>query len=322
MEQALIDRMWAHTRQVEAENARRIAVVDPEVIRAWREGRISSQMPADLILHGASKDLYLSFHPEASNANRHSHDFFELLYACRGAAVGEIDGQEVRLAEGSLCIMNPNATHWFRSYEEARDLVLNIVLPKDVFQRTVFRVLFTDPALNAFFLRHQLDAGGRPAFLFLPHLDRDVDAIVGMLMKDYLDPARYSPVVRDSLLALLFASILRAYGESTRTGRHAADEVVAYVDRNHRTATLSEVAARFGYHPKYLSSLLHRATGQTFRTLVASLKLQNAANCLLFTDDPVDRIAALVGYQDTSAFYAGFKAKYGMSPAEYRRAHG
>ena len=80
----------------------------------------------------ASSALFMSFHDELSNSNRHYHDFFELIYVCKGSPIGVINDQEIHLQEGNLCIMNPNAVHYFKKYSEATDLILNIVLPKDL----------------------------------------------------------------------------------------------------------------------------------------------------------------------------------------------
>jgi len=319
MDQELIDRMWSHSRRVDAENDRRAREAGFATARDMFRSDLPTNMPAMLFFTGETRDLFLSFHPEDSNANRHCHEFFELLYVCRGEPVGVIDDQEVRLVEGSLCIMNPNAIHYFKKYREATDLVLNIVLPKDIFQKTIFRVMFTDPVLNAFFLRYQLERARQPSFLFLPRLDRDIGPLVVLLMEEYLDRARYSLVVIESLLTLLFSYVLRAYGDTARPGDQALAEISGYIYRNYRTAGLADVAARFSYHPKYLSMLIHRASGQTFRNLVASIKLQNAANCLVFTDDSIERIVERVGYKDKSSFYSRFRTTYGMSPAEYRR---
>jgi AraC-like DNA-binding protein len=84
---------------------------------------------------------------------------------------------------------------------------------------------------------------------------------------------------------------------------------------------MASVADHFNYHPKYLSSLLHKQTGQTFRDLIVHIKLQNALNYLLYTDYSIEQIVDLIGYKDKSSFYSLFKKEYSMSPDRYRKQY-
>lgn len=261
----------------------------------------------------------MSFHHEASNSHRHYHDFFELIYVCKGSPIGVINDQEIRLKEGDICIMNPNAVHYFKKYAEQTDLILNIVLPKDVFQKSIFQVLFHDPVLNAFFIRYRLENKKQPSFLYLQSPDTDIDSLIELLLKEYLDKKQYSRVIIESLLTLIFSFILRYYTEKSQNTSSAITEITDYIYMNYQTVTMDSLAAQFSYHPKYLSSLVHKHTGQTFRELIVSIKLQNAINYLLYADFNIERIVDLIGYKDKSSFYSLFKKKYGMSPSEFRK---
>ncbi len=317
MNQQLIDKLWEHTDKVDDENAK-CAVLPAEEKEPRYPGH-PRLLPTVFFFHDSQTSLFMSFHHESANSMRHYHDFFELIYVCKGSPIGVINDQEIQLHQGNICIMNPNAVHYFKKYSEKTDLILNIVLPKDIFQKSIFRILFHDPVLNAFFIRYRLENERQPSFLYLKHLDKDIDQLFEILLKEYLDKKQYSQVIIESLLTLIFSFILRNYNEKSSRGNDTVADIIDYIYLNYQEVSLDTLAAHFNYHPKYLSSLLHKYTDQTFRDLIVDIKLQNALNYLLYTDYSVENVAALVGYKDKSSFYNIFKKEYGMSPAMYRK---
>lgn len=318
MEQYLIDKLWRHSYQCYEESTKKESVtVQPGEVKQFPP-HSPNLLSASMFFHDADT-LFMSFHPEATNSYKHYHDFFELIYVCKGNPIGIINDQEIQLQEGNLCIMNPNAVHYFKKYSLRTDLILNILLPKDLFQKSIFQILFNDPVLNTFFIRYQLENENQPSFLYLQHLDKDIDLLIELLLKEYLDKKKYSHVIIGSLLTLIFSIILRNNTQKTSHSNSAMADIIDYIYLNYLTVSMESVASQFNYHPKYLSSLIHKQTGQTFRDLLVNIKLQNAVNYLLYTDYTIDQIVDLIGYQDKSSFYSYFKKVYGTSPAEYRK---
>ncbi len=315
MEQYLIDKLWEHTDKVDKENEKKAKTGAKEREQVNRP----RLLPASHFFHNTSASLFMSFHHESANSMKHYHDFFELIYVCKGSPVGVINDRELRLHEGNLCIMNPNAVHYFKKYSEEKDLILNIVLPKDIFQKSIFRILLGDPVLNAFFIRYRLENEKQPSFLYLEHLDKDTDCLLEMLLKEYLDKKQYSQVIIESLLTLIFSFILRNYNEKSSRGGDTVTEIINYIYLNYQDVNIKTLAVQFNYHPKYLSFLIHRHTAQTFRELLVNIKMQNALDYLVYTDHSIENIALLVGYKDKSSFYNIFKKEFKISPAAYRK---
>ena len=212
MDQKLIDKLWEHTDRFEREHSNEQsdehATCSPSLLT-------SSYFFRDVFT-----TLYLCFHHEAANHMEHYHDFFEIIYVCKGNPIGVIDHQEILLKEGNLCIMNPNAVHYFKEYSESSDLILNIVLPKSLFQKSIFRILFNDPVLNAFFIRYRIENVAQPSFLYLPFLDVNIDQLLELLVKEYLNKKEYSQVIIEALLTLIFSFLLRSYKSSSNLGIH------------------------------------------------------------------------------------------------------
>lgn len=310
MDPKLIDRLWEHTDRFDQEHGKE---QNQEEI-----SRSPALLSASYFFRDTSS-LYLCLHHEAANDMKHYHDFFEIIYVCKGDPIGVIDGQEIPLKEGNLCIMNPNAVHYFKKYTETTDLILNIVLPKSLFQKSIFRILFNDPVLNAFFIRYRIENEAQPSFLYLPYLDVDINQLLELLVKEYLNRKEYSQVIIEALLTLIFSFLLRSYKSSSKAGNSLIAEILDYIYLNHKSVTLMTLAAHYNYHPKYLSFLLHKQTGQSFRDLLVKIKLQSAANYLIYTSNSVEQIVELIGYKDKSSFYSMFKKEYGCSPSIYRK---
>lgn len=84
------------------------------------------------------------------------------------------------------------------------------------------------------------------------------------------------------------------------------------------TLTLDEVAARLHLSPRSLHRRLEEE-GSSFRAIKDALRRDLALARLAKSRDSVARIAAELGYADTSAFYRACVDWTGISPANYRR---
>ena len=95
--------------------------------------------------------------------------------------------------------------------------------------------------------------------------------------------------------------------------------VLDYV-RSHVTEglVLEDVAKVFFVSPNYLSSIIHKETGITYRQHVIDAKITVAKQMLDDTRMRVEEIAYAVGYENYVSFYNVFKKVERMSPTEYR----
>ncbi|MBA3684410.1 MAG: AraC family transcriptional regulator [Planctomycetes bacterium] len=82
--------------------------------------------------------------------------------------------------------------------------------------------------------------------------------------------------------------------------------------------SVAALAARMHCSPPTLHRLCARYDGVRPMAMVHRLRMERAAGLLVQTDDPLKRIAEMVGYNGPFAFSAAFKRWCGMSPQEYR----
>ncbi len=320
MEQQYIDMLWHRTN----ENIVRMRhETDDDKLRE-KMGRFSQYrpqpLPADLFLKD-DRPVFISFHDAEGNANKHYHDFFEMNYVVKGNPIGVIDNHDLAMAQGGLCLMNPNAVHYYESYDAVEDLILNIVLPKTTFEKHFFLPMLSDPILNAFFLRYSMASNDQPSFIYIPTLGRHGQSLIEMLVKEYLEQPHYTQTVTESIITLLFALIMRGYEQQGYEPTRPIEKILTYMYEHYRDCDLKALAAHFGYHPKYLSSLIHKETGQTYRDLMTQIRLKSSEHYLLYTDYNMDQIVTAIGYKEKSSFYTSFKKQYKESPGHYRRRH-
>jgi len=87
----------------------------------------------------------------------------------------------------------------------------------------------------------------------------------------------------------------------------------------HGRAELAEVAQRLGMSQRTLARRL-ASEGQTFGDILNGLRFDLAKRYLRENDLQISKVAWLLGYQETSAFYHAFKRWAGKTPMQIRSA--
>lgn len=71
----------------------------------------------------------------------------------------------------------------------------------------------------------------------------------------------------------------------------------------------------------YVNRIFKNKTGQTLNEYIGDVRIKNALEMLMQTDDTLEHIALCAGYGSANYFYSVFKKKYGVTPAEYRNVY-
>lgn len=95
--------------------------------------------------------------------------------------------------------------------------------------------------------------------------------------------------------------------------------VIAFFDANlHRQIRMIEVAELSGLSHSRLDHLFKAEVGQSPTQYLQELRLKKACQLLETTGLKITQVGQAVGYQDHSHFFRNFKARFGMTPSEYR----
>lgn len=131
-----------------------------------------------------------------------------------------------------------------------------------------------------------------------------------------------SNTVQHSLITLILAEIIRA--TSTKNNHLSKSSLVSsalqYIQQYGLTPiSLSDVAAAVGRTPAHVAATVKSETGFTVGTWITSSRIAKAAQLLQHSNIPIDQIAPLIGWQDTTHFIRQFRNIYGTTPAVWRR---
>lgn len=254
---------------------------------------------------------------------RHSHNYVEIMYMCRGKTVHRIDGDAlVTLEAGELLFLNRHASHAIQR-ADAGDIAVNfIVLPQ--FFDEAFNMAGMDNVLSRFLLGELYTGGAAVSYLHfrvrevLP-VQNLVENMVWTLVNRQPGARRINQVTMGLLLLQLMH-----YTECIDMSRNGSirspmvEAALREIEENYRAASLTDVAAAFHVGLPYLSAEVKRATGSTFKELLLHKRLDKAARLLRETRLTIQEVCAEVGYDNTSYFHRVFRRRYGKSPKEYR----
>lgn len=225
------------------------------------------------------------------NYKRHAHPYLELLYFTEGG--GEIDVSGQQLCAGILdTIVYPAGWEHQEQASAAR-------------QREIICLWIELPELQ----------------LEKPIQIRDHDNLFGRLFS-YLYREANRPDASDHVLEygmkLLLTELLRCDEHQTRTPERL-QLAMQYLQANYaKPVTLSQLAALEHVSVSYLSRQFHRYTGKTVITYLNELRVQAAQALLIQTDEPVETIAGMTGFESPKYFSRIFRAQMGVSPKNYR----
>ena len=96
-------------------------------------------------------------------------------------------------------------------------------------------------------------------------------------------------------------------------------QIDSYIENNIKTANLEGLSKILGYSTVYTGRLVKETTGKSFSKAVQSKRCSIAAEKLLNTDLPVEKIIEDLGYENESFFRKIFKDNYGNNPLDYRK---
>ncbi|HXX51445.1 MAG TPA: AraC family transcriptional regulator [Xanthobacteraceae bacterium] len=172
-------------------------------------------------------------------------------------------------------------------------------------------------AIKLMHRRTQLPARLKSLFGCKVVFGSDIDEVA------YRQPFRDTPIVDadpylNSLLVKYCEEALANRRIGSGTWRLRVENAIAPL-LPHGRAELAEVAHRLGISQRTLARRL-ASEGQTFGEILNGLRFDLAKRYLQEHDLQISKVAWLLGYQETSAFYHAFKRWTGKTPMQLRSA--
>lgn len=255
----------------------------------------------------------------------HVHTNLNLNYVYSGSCHYQVNGTEVLLKEGDLCIVNRHVLRSKGRLSE-KDIVFNISLSNDFFSRAFIMGLGETSILSTFLFSAITENNHHDGYMIFQNNHKNTIAFLNQLICEYFQNDTFSKHAIEALFSLIFIQLIRDYQKnSTKKVAPISNktshmlEIIDYIEKNARTCTLKETALLFNYHPKYLSQLIKQTFNKTFKEIQTEQRMKNAIQLLRYSELSIAEISQNVGISNVSQFYKNFSALYTLSPNEYRK---
>ncbi len=253
----------------------------------------------------------------------HRHNYVEIIYMCSGSTTHIINGNTtVKLERGDLLFMNQNITQEILP-AELGDVAVNFIVLPEFFDRA-FVMIPEENVLHDFLVSSLRGEKGGVDFLHFQVADiLPIQNLIENMIYSLVNKIPNSRNINQTTMGLLFLQ-LQNYSDRinrvdpTQIEQNMIFTVLHYIEENYREGSLEELSAQVSQPAYYLSKLIKKQSGSTFKQLLQTKRLNQAAFLLTTTMLPVEDIIALVGYDNTSYFHRIFREQYHMTPKAYR----
>lgn len=151
----------------------------------------------------------------------------------------------------------------------------------------------------------------------------------GNIIKEYLFDTEYENGYTEAckleeVFYRLMAIHFESKGDETGKNLSKAFEIAEYIEKNYSSPLkISDLCSIFYLSKNYLCTIFKREYGVTPQEYLISYRMEKARELLLLGSKPqIAEISFSVGIDNPLYFSRCFRARYGMSPSEYRKAQG
>lgn len=126
------------------------------------------------------------------------------------------------------------------------------------------------------------------------------------------------------LVAKSFATMVKEYKESiTSTPPVLVNNAISLISRSLFTkCTVSDLAEQLAVTPEHLEYAFKKSMGIKISLYITQEKIKQAKELLLYTNEPIKDIAALLCFASSAHFITKFKELCGITPRQFRNSNG
>lgn len=229
----------------------------------------------------------------------HWHEFYEIELILSGCGSYIIDGLERQIEKNMLFFMTPVNFH--RVSTSGSDVITLMFMGEACDKSMLFRLssMFDSDCVRL--------------------TDSDTAYIASIMRELKSAVACGDTEYSFHLLNCILGKLCRLTDKAPSGHLSKVQKAMLYVQNNFRSGvTLSDAAQAAGVTPSYLSSIFLTSCGTNFKEYLNGIRYDYAKKMLAFSDMTVTDICYESGFNDYANFERNFKARFGMSPKEYR----
>lgn len=271
----------------------------------------------------AGKFIEIRKHTRFIHFPKHRHNYIEIVYMCSGSTTHIVNDDVIELKEGDLLFLNQCAVHEVMPAGE-NDIAINfIILPE--FLSRIFTILEQESGpLGNFITNSLLSKKEGHSYLYFNVAGLfPIQSLVETLIWSITEASGQKLNVIQYTLALIHIYLIN-FSEKIHISPGGPKDkfmvsVLKYINEKYQSATLTELSQLLNYDLSWVSKEIKKRTGKTFKELLHEKKMTQAAHLLNNTTMSISDIIEIIGYKNSSFFFRQFKARYGMSPKQFRK---
>ncbi|MCB2305580.1 AraC family transcriptional regulator [Clostridium estertheticum] len=284
----------------------------------------SSISERDIIFERKSEfNVFVLKHYRYTPEFKHKHDFFEMVFVYTGSCKQNINGDELSLLEGDMCIISPDVPHSISVFDDS--VIVNVIIRKSTFNNTFLELLSDENIISSFFIKILYTNNYNSYIVFRKNSSSAKETMYNIII-EYFENRKYNNKILDNLIMLLFAYLLRDENNKVdlpkelEKNTNQITSILIHIQSNFRTVTLNELSQMYHYTVPYLSKIIKTYTGHNFKEIVQLIKFNKAVELLTTSNFKICDISESLGYENNTHFIRTFKKTYGMSPNQYRKS--
>lgn len=255
----------------------------------------------------------------------HWHDTAEIIVVKKGAGIVYLDMTPLYCREGDFVLVLPGHLHSIFPQKKDGE-PLRMEYENIIFETSL--LLARQPEMTSTMIDAFLKGDYSPEALHFTSKERwhdnarliieETDLLCGQ------KPEGYQIAVRGNLLRLFYLIVSRTIRTPGRRSRSSLDKmktIVKYVEEHYaEPISVGDAAAISGYSESHFMKFFRENMGTSFISWLDKYRLSMAACMLVLTDNSILQISTQAGFSNLSYFNRSFKARYGMTPRQYRKS--
>lgn len=249
----------------------------------------------------------------------HRHDYFYFNYCYKGVHEYSTKNNTIVVNENDIYAGQPFVSHRHLPEKSEDGVLVCIFIRPELVYKTLLPYINTSKSMTNFLIRPSADRYSEESIHFSLKNDYNIRKLIELMIIEYANSTENTQSILRSLTSAMIMQVARKYSrqQDKQQVLNISSQIIKYIAEHNSTVTLQEVAARFSYHPNYISALLKKETGKTFSRIVLEERMSRALMLLQSTNLPVEQVAYILGYSNPSNFHKAFRDYYNKSPREY-----
>lgn len=230
----------------------------------------------------------------------HWHEFYEIELIISGGGSYIIDGIERKIEKNMLFFMTPVNFH--KVITDGAEVITLMFMGEVCDKNMLFR-------LSSVFDSDSVSLS-----------NSDADYLASVMRELKIASSEDDDEYSFHLLNSILGKICRLTNSHKHGYLSKVQTAMLFIQNNFRNdISLEDIANAAGVTPSYMSSIFCSGCGVNFKDYLSGIRFDYAKKMLKYSDMTVTDICFESGFNDYANFERNFKAKFGISPREYRK---